>query len=962
MFASRYGARMLTEDRGSDHDNEVALRRRRRRRVHFPEDDNMASIFGDPDATLEDFHMEKQAAKALEGAGNISSGSDSKVARIMAAAAAMAAGASNSDQDGTSGDEPKRFIIEGIKPAFKLKGRRSLSSRRRIDQRSPAEDAEYVKAQFVLARKTNNPQLLAQVAEKFNMDSGAGLIRKRITQQMVDESLLYSMLSGNEEMVFLLIEGVGATVKGADAVFNENKGELSSCECGRHPGFLLVTLARQGSHRMVELALQGGIDPNLSVCDGEAQCMRWAIAMSIQGVQLIKTPVLRSTFAKSTALTAAVRNNDLAMVHLLLEHGARPSIHNYAAISEAAVVQDPMHQCLSFLLRQFPEDSAEFRDACAVALKAAASRGNPESVQWIIEQLELRQDWGALGDDATKRVRRRRTLLASAGAGTSQGWTMKTAKAAAQALQEMHEDDQIIRQKSSSSVSSSSSSASRNHLNKHGLVGDSGFDNENSCLNASSMREYGARRRSLSTASHGQLQQEIHTGSRKGLHRRQPSQAKVQFAASEDLVTSTVAHAIDVLVDEATQPGYVHRDAFVRGLEGLAHIEQDRCGTTITTSRRVEDLYKIFLNTLEDTNPINARDSVLTLLNVGVESFLNLDGPAPGAPITKWRNRKGQSVRSMDSLSETSDDINGDSSGTSSSSKSGLSRLAAGAWGRVRLGLKKIKVPTTSSSSSSSSKNKERAPRRASGDEQAKALITATKGGHTWIVQHLLSGARPDLRVLVPNLITVAAKENHFDTFKMLLEFMPDDMDEGALRESLDDALVVALESEAMETAHLIMNSGATQDKETFVQAMSYACSEPSYMEESADALVDIMHHADMSFTLDDVKDIIMRTVSCDEPNLYSLATVLDLDESFRTAASPEHLLKLIDSSARNSAIPEWADLTMMLLKCIEDHPDHEDIAAEVYEKATSVPNVHPGVLGVLMRHTDIPEHEDQWV
>ncbi|GBG33588.1 Hypothetical Protein FCC1311_098112 [Hondaea fermentalgiana] len=872
----------------------------------------------------------------------------------------------------------------GLRPAFKLKERRP---RRRG---SPAQQsletlAERLKAQFILSRKSNDLGLMAEVLSQLASDPNADILRLKINQRLIDESLLFSLLSGNADMTRLLLDSAGASIKGADTIFDESKGDMSSCQCGQHPGILLVTLTRQSAHELVDLALKSGLDPNTSVCDGEAQYMWWGVAMTFRGAKLVKSPVLRVTFAKSTPLIAAVMNNDLRMVRLLLDHGADMSLHNWSAVAQAAQVNDPLHQVLSHFLHQLKDNSPDFRTACAVALKGAASRGHKETVAWIFEQLELREDWGALDATATKRLRKRRNVLASA---SSHALSQNTARSAVQLHVQRAARRQLITHESSSSSSASSSSSSsaaipkslsrtashdRSVTDKRRHMSDA-TEIETSCLNASSMREYGARRRSL-VRHHLDVEcDEVEQSSRVPpppphvAPRWAPSAASIEDAASEDLATSTVSRAINILIDEALAPGYVHREAFVRGVEALAQIEKERRGSAMTLEQRVQDLYKIFLNTLEEVDPQSARESALALLEVGVEQFLGLDMPLEG-PVrgSAGSSRSLGNLADFESLAADSNEDgdarpgkSGAEFSSSSSSSSSSSQRRRWPWTRVRNGLTRIKR----SGSARSHSNK--IARRASGDEQAMALGLAAKGGHTLIAKHLLSSARSDLRVLVPSLLTMAARNNRADTFAMLVDFIPSDLPDETVCETLNEAFAIAMAAEAIETVDVIMDSGAAPDVGIFVKVMLQACTDPSYSEDAAEYLVFTMTRTNLQFELEDVKSIVDAIVLCEQPNLYNFATLLDLDDSFRTVISTDHFFTLLETSAKYPTTTQWSDLVVMFIKCVEDHHDYHDIMHKVYTKATEPGSaVHPGVLGTLATrsvHSDTDSNPERWV
>ena len=67
---------------------------------------------------------------------------------------------------------------------------------------------------------------------------------------------------------------------------------------------------------------------------------------------------------------------------------------------------------------------------------------------------------------------------------------------------------------------------------------------------------------------------------------------------------------------------------------------------------------------------------------------------------------------------------------------------------------------------------------------------------------------------------------------------------------------------------------------------------------------------------------LVDAVLNADEPNLYVFASVMDLDMSHRKAGLSQHLSALARAASRRPHLADWGDLLVMLLRCLDDHPD----------------------------------------
>jgi len=546
-------------------------------------------------------------------------------------------------------------VLKNVTPAFGLKQRRTRRKQVVLHVDDLMEHPELIRTQFSQARKTSDVELMISVMKALEADSPEGPLRSRITKTMLDEALLYSMINRKLKMAKILING-GADVVGADYMHTQMKGDLG-CDCKSHPSMLLVTLARQGNHPMIELCLEGGLDVNASVCDGTTESLSWGIAFTLKsrghGEQ---TPVLKSKLSKITPLMAACTNNDLRLVEVLVRRGARVEAYNKAAIAEAAIISDNDHLVLKFFLNRYtsqPDFSENknvlfmFQEACAVALAAAASRGDDSTVKWIIDKVEDAEDWTFGG---------------------------------------VHKERKRTAETSSSQSSDGSSSA-------------------NSCLKESSMRQYEGRKKSIVIDD----------------MRRQRKK--------HDMVSYVLQRAMNDLIDDGLTSAPLHHECISRGLESLSSVEHNRFGSTPTVQNRMNDIYTIFVNTLQGEFQ-SAQTSAISLLKSGLEQYL-------------------------------------DGMNTSSSP-----RRRNNFWGKLKAKVAKRKVPI----------------RRASSDERARALQVAVQGGHSIVVEHILGVFGSEYVVAMPRMLNLAAIHDRDNVMELLLDYCADK--DGSLKDALEVAMI----------------------------------------------------------------------------------------------------------------------------------------------------------------------------
>mmetsp|Transcript_43218 Transcript_43218/g.69291 ORF Transcript_43218/g.69291 Transcript_43218/m.69291 type:complete len:807 (-) Transcript_43218:3595-6015(-) len=756
-------------------------------------------------------------------------------------------------------------------------------------------DPERLRAQFVWARKQGEMELMSRVVEKLKEDDNLDQV---LPQSDLDESLMFVMLSGNVKMAQLLFR-VGATIVGADEIHDEMKGSPGSCNCEHHPGALLVTLSRQGSHRMVEFALDEGIPVNSSVCDGETQRMWWGVGITFQGVQAVRTPVLKSTHAKSTALTAACVNNDMRMVELLVRNGAKLDLDNWAAIAEATMVQDSHHQVLKYLLNrmsslpEFPADKRilhAFQDACAVALRTAAARGDGETVKWIVDRMDQAQDWNRVGGKGfgSSGAKRETTVFESSRAKTASG----------------SDDDPEPR--------------------KNG-----------SCLNQNSMQEYGERRKSLLLKPHI-----LNVNGSQGSSRTKMP----RHIEREDMVRYAMEKAVDSLIQNGLDEGNIHIATIVRGLEGLGQIEKFRVGNSSILQSRVHELYTLFIKILQENNGKAQEHAITLLLHCGVEQFLGLrvdesdhDG-ALGA----------SSARSSLELSEEKIEEDGPSPKGNSKGDGKSKNL----WGRIKTKLAKVGHKQLVRSPS------KRRMQLATLEEQVKAMTVAAQGGHMIVLKHLLKCSGRNVNMFVANLLSVAAKYNQLDILDLLLEYNPENDPRGTILErgDLEEAVSVALRSGSIDFVEQLVAYGAKVSSSNLCAALKKAVSDADFTEESIEFIAHLVEENEVTFEQDEMESIMDSATMCSSPNLYSLASVLDFDKSYRKAVRPKHLMNVVEYSSANASNPDWQELTLILVKCMEDDPNFDDAIHEAHQLAKSANVVHPGVLHV-MQEVDINDN-----
>jgi len=788
-----------------------------------------------------------------------------------------------------SAESQERALVPGKKPSHKLKERRPSSKRRNVEKRQ----AEEMSLKFVQARKSNNLPLMEEVLDALQMSPPNGFLRKRLDQFVLDENLMYAMLSNNVEMTRLLIREGGASVLGADTVYDEMKGDMGNCDCGSHPGFLLISLVRSGSHEMVEIGLRGELNPNSSVCDGAPKTISWGIGLTLQGLNTVRTPVLKSTFSRTTALSAAAINNDLRMCKMLIEHGARVDEHDYCAVAEAALVNDRHHRVLGHFLKSF-KDYGKYSAACSIALKAAASSGDASTVQWILDRIDENEEWNV----KTRRKPARKTSGSKGGG-----------------LQPQPLPYSRTAPRRPGSDCSNGSGGGRKR-------GDA------SIIKQSSMKEYENRRRSVlrGSRSFGNMTPEelAQTVSSSTVSSSPTLKVKPAIDRKNDLVSKVVATAIQTLIVEASQPGFIHKEAFARGLECLAEIERTRVGSAVTVDKCTPQLFSIFSELLSQEATQSLEETALVLLNNGIGSFLGLSGGKMGV-------RRSNSVR--------------------------LSQKFIGNF------------LTSSSTSRTRPPSGMIVSKSATPEEINKTLTLATSAGYTKILSHILSQAGRKVHVTIPRLLQTAARFDKVEAYDILMNYFPsyknEQMTNRAQVECISSCFFLALECEAVDFARFLLTKEVQTTKEIFLDVIHIYVKDPAKKDESAEFLVETLEQLGYRLTVQDVEGIVEEICSSEEPNLYSLASVLDLDESFRSAVKPEHLLRLVESSTKTPTIADWAELCMMLIKCLESTSSEAQVQKAIqaaYEAITTSSPVNPQLLHVLMEAAKQEPDPERWV
>jgi len=417
---------------------------------------------------------------------------------------------------------------------------------------------EVLIAKFDWARRNKDNAVIKEVINARNAEPPHGPLHRKLNQHVLDETLLYAMLSRNVGCVDALLEGK-ASVKGADSIFDDAKGNLSSCECESHPGMLLIALIRQASSRMVEIALEE-LSVNTYICDGATRRLWWDTGYTFQGLQPVKMPVLKSQVRKTTPLSAAVETGDLNLVQLLTSRGAELLAHDCVAFIEAAKgTHDKKHRILKYLFNRltsspnFPSSRKiveGFETAAAAALRSAAEHGDVNKLRCVIETLEAEQDWISSSKGGNKGRR----------------------------------PSPIFKRASSEELFASVAPGSHSSLHSHASW-NSGMSGSNGNLASHSMINYHAQR-----TSHCAIKPLINDDA---LARKQPARlvSAVRPRQNFTLVERVVAKAIGQLVEEGADPMLADRRGLSRALEGLALLDATakwaNCGAERTGASRL---------------------------------------------------------------------------------------------------------------------------------------------------------------------------------------------------------------------------------------------------------------------------------------------------------------------------------------------------------------------------------------
>jgi len=179
------------------------------------------------------------------------------------------------------------------------------------------------------------------------------------------KALAFNMLNGKIELSKVLLNS-HVSVREADIWFSSIHRSCK-CDCGTgHKSSLLIRLVRQNNHCMVSLALDGGLDPNGAICDGNMKAAP-------------NSESSKTSFEILSPLAAASTNNDLVMIKLLLKHGAKVPLYNYSAFALAA-----RHGSLDSLklLIQYIDQCSE-HDVAVVILKNALLSEQDAIGEWV---------------------------------------------------------------------------------------------------------------------------------------------------------------------------------------------------------------------------------------------------------------------------------------------------------------------------------------------------------------------------------------------------------------------------------------------------------------------------------------------------------------------------------------------------------------------------------------------------